>query len=101
MHVILYEEMIALIPEGLVLHHECEHAGCVNPWHLTPMTAGKHALHHNRLLIWQSEKAHCPRGHALTEENLVAWDLKIGRRRCLACHREKVKDYMRHRRGQP
>jgi hypothetical protein len=42
----VYEMLHDDIPDGHVLHHECETKGCVNPAHLTPMTPGDHARHH-------------------------------------------------------
>ena len=48
-HRAVYEIMVGPIPEGLVLHHECEVKRCVNPAHLTPMTNGDHLAHHAAL----------------------------------------------------
>lgn len=36
-HRLMYERMIAPIPEGLVLDHLCRVRSCVNPWHLEPV----------------------------------------------------------------
>lgn len=35
----IYEYMVADIPPGLELDHLCHNPGCVNPWHLEPVTA--------------------------------------------------------------
>jgi hypothetical protein len=37
-HRVLYEALIGPVPDGLVLDHECCHRGCVNPYHLEPVT---------------------------------------------------------------
>ena len=40
-----------------------------------------HGTHHNAI------KTHCPRGHVLREPNIVAREVRRGRRHCLACDR--------------
>lgn len=47
-HRFVYETLIGPIPDGHVLHHECENKACVNPGHLTPMTPGDHSREHAR-----------------------------------------------------
>lgn len=37
-HRFAYLQMIGEIPDGLVLDHLCRNRGCVNPWHLEPVT---------------------------------------------------------------
>jgi len=49
----------------------------------------RHRTHRN------TRKTHCPRGHALTEPNLVASQAAIGKRKCLACHR--ARGFAQHR----
>jgi hypothetical protein len=44
----IYERERGPIPEGLILHHECENNLCVNPGHLRPMTRGEHQSMHMR-----------------------------------------------------
>jgi hypothetical protein len=48
-HRFVYETLVGPIPEGHVLHHECETKDCCNPAHLTPMLPGDHTSHHARL----------------------------------------------------
>lgn len=48
-HRFAYEILVGPIPDGLHLHHTCEHPGCVNPAHLMPLTPGEHAQEHARL----------------------------------------------------
>lgn len=38
---------------------------------------------------WQTKKTHCPLGHPLEHPNLIPSQLKINRRSCLACERER------------
>lgn len=51
-HRFVYETLVGPIPDGMVLHHECETPACCNPAHLTPMTNGDHIAHH-AALRWQ------------------------------------------------
>lgn len=37
-HRIIYELLVGPIPEGLDLDHVCRNKGCVNPWHMEPVT---------------------------------------------------------------
>lgn len=45
-HRVFYEFVHGPIPEGLVLHHECQETRCVNPGHLRPMTQSQHSSGH-------------------------------------------------------
>lgn len=38
-----YSFLRADIPEGLELDHMCRNRGCVNPWHLEPVTRSENA----------------------------------------------------------
>lgn len=46
-HRFVYQTLVDVIPDGHVLHHECENKLCVNPEHLTPMTISDHVAHHH------------------------------------------------------
>lgn len=37
-HRFAYQSLIGEVPDGLVLDHLCRNPGCVNPWHLEPVT---------------------------------------------------------------
>lgn len=45
-HRFVYETLVGPIPDGHVVHHECETPGCCNPEHLTPLTIGDHNRRH-------------------------------------------------------
>lgn len=37
-HRLTYEYLIGPIPDGLVIDHLCRNPGCVNPYHMEPVT---------------------------------------------------------------
>ncbi|WP_086846973.1 HNH endonuclease signature motif containing protein [Amycolatopsis kentuckyensis] len=79
------------IPKGLVLDHLCRVRTCVRPEHLEPKTDRDNILAPGSLALAKinSETPECPRGHALTEPNLIPTQLKKGSRECLACNRAR------------
>lgn len=46
-HRFVYELLVDPIPDGHVLHHQCENRACCNPEHVTLMTNGDHVAHHH------------------------------------------------------
>lgn len=47
----------------------------------------------------EMNRTHCPRGHVLAEPNLVPFQLRRGRRSCLACDRARLRVQTARRRG--
>lgn len=95
-----YEEMVAEIPEGLVIDHLCRNRACVNPSHLEPVThqvniARGDMARANRERM--AKATHCKRGHPFDEEN-TRYNSK-GYRSCKECHRNAVNAGKRRRRG--
>jgi hypothetical protein len=68
---------------GKHVHHTCENKKCVNPLHLTLMTASEHMLAGNSRPASQARQTHCKRGHEFTEENTYVY---LGMRHCRKCH---------------
>jgi len=82
-HCLAYQHYIGPVPAGLELDHLCRNRGCVNPWHLEPVT---HLTNLQRGESWsfQRSKTHCPVGHLYDEENTL---ISGGARYCRTCKR--------------
>ncbi|MDQ3028986.1 MAG: HNH endonuclease [Actinomycetota bacterium] len=91
-HRVAYRLLIGEVPDGLELDHLCRNPGCVNPWHLEPVT---HAVNSRRSTAGEVNAArqraitHCPQGHAYSAENTGF--RRDGRRRCKACGRRAAR----------
>lgn len=87
-HRFAYEQMIAEVPDGLVLDHLCRNRACVNPWHLEPVTSKVNTLRGLSPAAANSTKTHCPQGHAYAESGRV----RGGVRYCLECRRQRDRE---------
>lgn len=74
---------VGQIPDGLHLDHLCGNRMCVNPAHLEPVTRTE-----NQRRITERKTA-CSYGHALTPENVLAYETPRSgwRRYCRECRR--------------
>lgn len=70
------------IPPGMELDHLCRNRGCVNIFHLEPVTRKENV---RRSPIHNGSKTHCPLGHAYVEPNLHI--TPYGDRKCKECNR--------------
>lgn len=89
-HRVAYTLTVGPIPEGLELDHLCRNRRCVNPTHLEPVTRQENIRRGEGLAGINARKTHCPRGHALSGDNLYKYQPKDRpgpRRRCKVCHR--------------
>lgn len=83
-HRLAYEEMVAPIPDGMVLDHLCRTRHCVNPAHLEPVTPGENTLRGESPAAKAARRATCKWGHPYDEANTYIYK---GRRCCRECNR--------------
>lgn len=97
---VLWEDMHGPLARGLVLHHTCENAWCINLDHLVPVTRARHKAEHGLVGDWgQARKTHCPAGHEYAAENTYVYTRKDGRveRHCRSCTIEAKRRYRARR----
>jgi hypothetical protein len=88
-HRFAYETLVGPIPDGLVPDHLCRQRACCNPSHLELITRRENVLRGDGPAARNATKTRCPRGHALTGDNLIPANLRQGSRACLTCHRDR------------
>lgn len=88
-HVVVWESLVGLVPDGLELDHLCRVKMCCNPDHLEPVT---HQTNMSRV----PKPNRCPRGHPYTPANTYTHPTK-GHRACMACNREKQRERRQRR----
>jgi len=79
-----YKAFNGPIQNGLTIDHLCRVRDCVNPKHLEAVTIKENILRGVGLTAKNRVKTHCLRGHAFSQDNLLA--CKYGWRKCKACH---------------
>lgn len=92
-HRAAYATFMGPIPAGLVLDHiACDNPPCVNPRHLSPVTARVNTVRDGSRAptAVNARKTQCPQGHPLSGDNLAAWEFP--RRICLTCYRERRRE---------
>ncbi len=80
-----YEFFVADIPHGLQLDHLCRNRGCVNPWHLEPVTARVNTLRSEGITAAHARRTTCLHGHPLEQAG--------DRRVCRTCRRAADRRY--------
>jgi len=82
----LYEDVVGLVPDGLVLDHAvCQEPRCVRPDHLEPVTQGENVRRGAGPTAVNAARTHCVHGHEFTLANTYL--TPDGRRRCRECWR--------------
>ena len=62
----------------------------LGPDHLEPVSHRENVLRGVSPAAAHHQKTHCPRGHELSDDNLVPSSAKKGKRDCLECSHEKT-----------
>lgn len=75
-----------LIPSGMEVDHICKNRRCVNPAHLRVVTHRENLLSGDTITAKAAATTHCPAGHELSGDNLLAVP---GRRKCRECERSR------------
>jgi hypothetical protein len=86
-HRVVYELMVADVPQHLDLDHLCRNRRCANPCHLEPVTRRENILRGVSNPASCARRTHCPKGHSYDEDNTYVND---GKRCCRSCHREDM-----------
>lgn len=91
-----YEHFVGPTPDGAHLDHKCHtndstcaggvdcpHRGCVNPWHLEPVTGEENVARGLSPTAENARKTHCPQGHPYDAAN--TYRRPGGGRACRIC----------------
>ena len=99
-HRAVYEYFNGPISQGLEIDHVrsrgCRSRACCEPAHLEAVTSQTNQHRGDSVSGINARKTHCPNGHVLAGDNLIA--TRSGRRRCKACAREQARLYRRRTR---
>ena len=87
-HRIAYELYRGPIPPTKELDHLCRNHGCVNPWHLQPVTRRENLLRGDTFASRHAATTACPKGHPYDEVNTLRDALN--RRFCRTCRKARA-----------
>lgn len=88
-HTVMWEEKFGAPPPGLVPDHLCRVPRCINPDHLEWVTNRVNILRGIGPTAINARKTHCPRGHALTGDNI--YNRPDMRRNCRRCNTREAR----------
>lgn len=88
-HRVGYELVKGPIPDGYEPDHLCLVRNCVNADHLEAVTRRENLIRSSSFVKDNIGKTHCPVGHPLSGDNLMASKLRRGRRACRMCGNAK------------
>lgn len=78
-HILVYECLVGLVPDGLELDHLCRNTICFNPYHVEPVTHKVNVLRGYSICAMQARQTYCKRGHEFDYINAQ------GKRVCKTC----------------
>lgn len=81
------------VPDGLQIDHLCRNRNCVEPTHLEPVTLAENVLRGDGISATNARKAKCKRDHPLSGKNLYRPPSNPKRRTCIACMRQRTRDW--------
>lgn len=90
-HRVAYATMVAAIPEGMQVHHQCGNKVCVRPSHLELVTLVENVMKPDGSPGMLARKTHCVNGHEFSNENTYIIPSN-GRRQCIACSRQRKRE---------
>lgn len=90
-HVVAWEKVRGPVPEGKQIDHLCRNRACINPEHLEAVTSRENTLRGFGPTAVNARKTHCPRGHPLSDGNVLVD--KRGHRCCRTCQLAHEKAY--------
>jgi hypothetical protein len=100
-HRLAWEEEYGPIPEGMQVCHHCDVPACCNPRHLflgTQLDNIRDCMNKGRFksrAYHNTQKTHCPKGHAYDAENTLMFK---GKRHCRECMRIYARGYKKKQR---
>lgn len=103
-HGVAYRYALGEVPSGLELDHLCSNRGCVNPWHLEPVTHRENmrraGIEPTRAAVLRA-RTHCPKGHPYDEANTYTYRNASGgpARSCVTCSRASTRAWRERRRA--
>ena len=95
-HRFAYEDMVAEIPDGLVLDHLCRNRSCVRPDHLDPVPHAENVRRGVGPTAQNHKKTHCVNGHEFTPDN--TYPKAGGGRNCVVCAKRRAREHKRRNR---
>lgn len=84
-HVVAYETLVGLVPDGLELDHLCRVRRCCNPEHLEPVTQRENLMRGQTPAARNAAKTHCPQGHSYSYSDGNLYIHPSGSRICRRC----------------
>lgn len=93
-HIVAWEDVNGLVPDGRELDHLCRLRACCRPDHLEAVTSVVNNARSNSLSALNKRKTHCMKGHPFDTSNTYEFR---GVRICRTCRRERMAEWRSNR----